>query len=48
MPGFIAKSGLKEIPSVGVVARSIGSVFMDRTGTSKEAKLNIFNMILER
>ena len=46
MPGFIAKHGVKEIPSVGVIATCIRSVFMDRT--SKELRHKVFEIIEER
>ena len=46
MPGFIAKGGVKEIPSVGIIATSIGSVFMDRT--NKATRHLVFEKIEER
>ena len=46
MPGFIAKHGVKEVPSVGAIATSVGSLFMDRT--SKETRHKMFEMIEER
>lgn len=46
MPGFIAKNGVKEIPSVGIIALAVGSVFMDRT--SKEDRYKVFDIIRER
>ena len=46
MPGFIAKQGVKEVPSVGAIATSIGSIFMDRT--SKDNRHLIMERIEER
>ena len=46
MPGFIAKNGVKEIPSVGVIALAVGSHFMDRA--NKENRHKVFDMIKER
>ena len=46
MPGFIAKIGVKEIPSVGAIATTIGSVFIDRT--SKEDRNSMSEKIEER
>ena len=46
MPGFVAKQGVKEIPSIGPIATSIGSIFIDRT--SKENRHLIMEKIEER
>ena len=40
MPGFVAKSGLKQLPSVSNVALSMNTLFMDRT--SKESRSKVF------
>ena len=46
MPGFVAKYGVKEIPSVGVIATAVGSLFLDRT--KKEERHKVFDQIRER
>ena len=46
MPGFIAKESIKEIPSVGLIATAVGTLFMSRK--SKEDRLLIFENIKKR
>ena len=44
MPGFIAKHGVKQVPSIGPLATSVGSVFMDRR--NPESRKRTFDEIL--
>ena len=46
MPGFIAKSGVKQVPSVGMIATAIGSVYLDRR--NKDERHKVFEIIKER
>lgn len=46
MPGFIAKSGLKQVPSVGMIATAIGSVFLDRR--KKDERHMVFEVIKDK
>ena len=39
MPGFIAKAGVKQIPSVGMIATAIGSVYLDRRNKDDRHKV---------
>ena len=43
MPGFIAKSGIKQVPSAGMIATAIGSVFLDRR--KKDERNKVFEVI---
>lgn len=47
MPGFIAKQGVKEIPSIGAIATSIGTLFLDRQSGS-QARQRVFEQIKEK
>ena len=46
MPGFIAKSSVKNVPSVGMVATAIGSVYLDRR--DKARRNQVFEIIKKR
>ena len=46
MPGFIAKSSIRSVPSVGMQATACGSLFLDRR--DKSQKSEVFHKIKER
>ena len=46
MPGFIAKSSVKTVPSVGMIATAVGSVYLDRR--DKARRNQVFEIIKER
>jgi len=46
MPGFIAKNLMKTIPSVGLIATAVGTLFMDRT--DKKNRNAVLEQILTR
>lgn len=46
MPGFIAKGGVKTVPSIGTACQAVGSVFIDRR--DRENRNQVFKVILER
>ena len=46
-PGFIARHDVADIPLVGTLTASLGSLFVERGGT-QESRDNIVNTIKER
>ena len=46
MPSFIAKTGIKQVPSIGTIATAVGSMWMDRQ--DKAQRVQMFHKILDR